>query len=67
MKGVSQKTLDAQAKTVYVINMITNEYESYHSTGQAAKKYNISGASVSRYCNANKIKNGYKWTYSKPD
>lgn len=65
--GVSQKTLDAQAKTVYVINVENGEYKSYHSTSQASQNEGISGATVSRYCNANKIKNGFKWTYVKPD
>lgn len=64
--GASDKMIEKFAKTVYRININTNEYETYISTVEASKYNDVSSSSISRYCSKNKTKGIYKWTYIKP-
>ena len=66
-KGVSQKTLEKQAKKLYKINLNDNSIKEYHSTGQASKYTGVNQSTISRWCKKDVIKNNCKWSYVKPE
>ena len=62
--GPSDKLKTAIYKTVYKRNIKTNEIiVTYESTGEAGKIEGVNQSTISRWCNKNKIKDDFQWSY----
>jgi group I intron endonuclease len=63
--GLSTKSIESICKSVYVYNIQTNELiNKFISVSEAAKYFNVSQATISRYCGKDKIKDGMRFSYN---
>lgn len=64
MKGVSEKQKEILYRTVYKINIKTNEVQTYESTKHASDVENVNQSTISRRCLKNKTVKDILWTYN---
>jgi group I intron endonuclease len=63
-KGLSDKQKDVICKKVYKINYQTKEIVSIFESSEKASKFeNVNQSTISRWCSATKIVNGYIWSF----
>ena len=64
MRGISDKQKEILYRTVYKINVKTNEVQIYKSTKHASDVENVNQSTISRRCLKNKTVKDILWTYN---
>lgn len=62
-QGLSDKQKQVLCRVVHKINIETKDMEEFESTKQASLNEKVNQSTISRWCSANRIIDGYLWKY----